>query len=162
MNTNLVYDPITKTMKRPISFYTGDVVFENDYYHKDSNWFIDYYKESKILGYILLPEYDYYSINLKEPIDNYVNATPCIFFKRTPKKTPKHEYIFTFDSERNVSQEYLEQYPYVVMMRGCDDGHLGFAASSLEDALQILHTINELDIVYLQDIYHIRKLEYHN
>lgn len=160
----LEYDPITKTMKHPIEFTTDldGVSFENKYYETSIEWRLDYYTESNLLGYVLLPEYDYFSITLKSPVDGYVNATPCIFYNRKAKLVGKHSFKFEFDSERNKDDKYFEEYPYVVFMLGCDDGHLGFAVKNIEEAKQILDSINSFDMLYLQDINELIHLECHN
>lgn len=159
---NLVYDPITKTMITPLSFITTDVTFDNSYYHKDINWWLSYFQDSIVLGYILNPDHDYYSIKLAEPIGEYTYATPCIFFKRDPKVSHKNSHKFNFDSERNVDDEYYEQYPYVVMLRGCDDGHLGLAVSDISEAKSILESVNDFKITNIQDLNELSKLHYHN
>lgn len=159
---NLVYDPITKTMMTPLSFITTEVTFDNPYYQKDINWWLGHFQESIVLGYILNPDHDYYSIKLSEPIGEYTDATPCIFFKRDPKVSHKNANKFTFDSERNVGDEYYEQYPYVVMLRGCDDGHLGFAVRNIDEAKSILESVNDFKIIYIQDLNELSKLYYHN
>ena len=159
---NLVYVPITKSMMTPLSFITADVIFDNPYYQKDINWWLGNFQESVVLGYILNPDHDYYSIKLAEPIGEYTNATPCIFFKRDPKVSHKNSHKFNFDSERNVDNEYYEQYPYVVMMRGCDDGHLGFVVSNIDLAKSILESVNEFKITNIQDLNELSKLYYHN
>lgn len=160
----LAYDYITKTMKHPLEFIenSDNVVFENIYYENAIKWRLDYFTESSILGYILLPEYDYFSVKLKSPVNEYVNATPCIFYNRNSKRMGEQHWLFKFDSEENKDSKYLDEYPYVVFMLGCDDGHLGFASKNIEEAKQTLNSINDFDILYLQDINDLVHLEYHN
>lgn len=157
----LEYDSITKTMKHPIEFTTDldRVSFENIYYENSIKWWLDYYTESNLLGYVLLPEYDYFSITLKSPVDGYVNATPCIFYNR---KSKSGRHYFEFDSEGNKDSKYFEEYQYVVFMLGCDDGHLGFAVKNIEEAKQILNSVNDFNMLYLQDINDLVHLECHN
>ncbi len=156
----LVYDHSELKMVHPMAFYQGEVEFENDYYHKDINYFLKTYKESQVLGYFLSPEHGYFSIKLKTPIDGYVDATPCIFFKRN-NIHGNREYTFLFDTEYDTNKDISET-PYVVLMRGCDDGHLGFAVKSLEEAKNILNTADRFDILDLQDINELIKLEFRN
>lgn len=169
MNTDLVYDHVTNSMVHPIAFHDGStmldgiVEFENPYYQKNVKWFLDYFQESQLLGYILLPDTSYYSIRLKSPIGPYQSATPCIFYKRMSKSTGRGAYKFRFDTEsKNTDDAYFDQFPYVVMMRGCDDGHLGVAVRDLEDAKDIFMNINSLGLTDIQDIHHLREIQGHN
>lgn len=162
MNTDLVYDEQAYTMVVPLSFQMEPVEYANDYYNKDTKWFLDTFQESELLGVILIPNNDYYSISLKEPIGPYVNATPCIFYKRNPKYIPRQNHLFTFDSEYKKDEKYFSENPYVVMMRGCDDGHLGFSVKNIEEAKNILYGINGLGLIDIQDLNNICNLQYHN
>lgn len=156
-----LYDKDLNRMAVPIGFTSNPIVFENEYYNNSIEYKLKHYKEACWLGSLLLPDINYFSIQLKEPIDGYVSATPCIFYNR---HDVFGKYQFKFDSEchKDKDEAYFLEYPYVVFLLGADDVHLGFAVRSLLEAKEMLKAIDSNDILDLQDINHLIKLEYHN